>query len=381
MFKRYELKNYNIKLIILAVTISLYGIMMIGSAREAYQSRQVYGLFLGIMAMLVLSLFDYSFVLNFYWLIYVFNLLMLWSVYVFGDSSNGAQRWIEVAGIRFQPSELAKILLILFYAQFIIKHKDKLNTFRVLLSMVLLFIPPFLLVYKQPDMSTSIIIIIIFCVLLFIGGLSFKIIGGVLAVVIPVAVLVLVLVLQPDQKLIKGYQQTRILAWLQPDKYSNAEGYQQQNSVTAIGSGQLMGKGYKSNVVASVKNGNFISEPQTDFIFAIVGEELGFTGCCSLIVLLALLVIECIKVGRRAKDLSGTLICAGVAANIGFQSFINIGVATAILPTTGLPLPFMSYGMTSLVSLYIGLGIVLNIGLQPVKYQGMYSSELTFDDE
>lgn len=142
-----------------------------------------------------------------------------------------------------------------------------------------------------------------------------------------------------------------------------------------------MGKGYKSNVVASVKNGNFISEPQTDFIFAIVGEELGFTGCCSLIVLLALLVIECIKVGRRAKDLSGTLICAGVAANIGFQSFINIGVATAILPTTGLPLPFMSYGMTSLVSLYIGLGIVLNIGLQPVKYQGMYSSELTFDDE
>lgn len=380
MLKRYSIKNYNFKLIFLALAISIFGIMMIGSAREGFQIRQIYGVVLGVIVMLVVSVIDYTFLLNFYWFIYIFNLVMLISVYIFGDSSNGAQRWIDI-GIRFQPSELAKILLILFYAQFIIKHREKLNTFRVLASMVLLFLPPLLLIYKQPDMSTSILIVIIFCVLLFIGGLSFKIIGGVLAVVVPIAVIALVLVLQPDQDLIKDYQQTRILAWLQPDKYSNAEGYQQQNSVTAIGSGQLTGKGYKNNVVGSVKNGNFISEPQTDFIFAIVGEELGFIGCCSLIVLLALLVIECIKNGRRAKDLSGTLICAGVAANIGFQSFINIGVATAVLPTTGIPLPFMSYGLTSLVSLYIGLGLVLNIGLQPIKYQGMYSSKLTFDDE
>lgn len=380
MLKRYSIKNYNFKLIFLALAISIFGIMMIGSAREGFQIRQIYGVVLGVIVMLVVSVIDYTFLLNFYWFIYIFNLVMLISVYIFGDSSNGAQRWIDI-GIRFQPSELAKILLILFYAQFIIKHREKLNTFRVLASMVLLFLPPLLLIYKQPDMSTSILIVVIFCVLLFIGGLSFKIIGGVLAVVVPIAVIALVLVLQPDQDLIKDYQQTRILAWLQPDKYSNAEGYQQQNSVTAIGSGQLTGKGYKNNVVGSVKNGNFISEPQTDFIFAIVGEELGFIGCCSLIVLLALLVIECIKNGRRAKDLSGTLICAGVAANIGFQSFINIGVATAVLPTTGIPLPFMSYGLTSLVSLYIGLGLVLNIGLQPIKYQGMYSSKLTFDDE
>lgn len=380
MLKRYSIKNYNFKLIFLALAISIFGIMMIGSAREGFQIRQIYGVVLGVIVMLVVSVIDYTFLLNFYWFIYIFNLVMLISVYIFGDSSNGARRWIDI-GIRFQPSELAKILLILFYAQFIIKHREKLNTFRVLASIVLLFLPPLLLIYKQPDMSTSILIVIIFCVLLFIGGLSFKIIGGVLAVVVPIAVIALVLVLQPDQDLIKDYQQTRILAWLQPDKYSNAEGYQQQNSVTAIGSGQLTGKGYKNNVVGSVKNGNFISEPQTDFIFAIVGEELGFIGCCSLIVLLALLVIECIKNGRRAKDLSGTLICAGVAANIGFQSFINIGVATAVLPTTGIPLPFMSYGLTSLVSLYIGLGLVLNIGLQPIKYQGMYSSKLTFDDE
>ena len=114
---------------------------------------------------------------------------------------------------------------------------------------------------------------------------------------------------------------------------------------------------------------DFISEPQTDFIFAIVGEELGFVGCCIVIGLLLLIVVQCILIGLRAQDLAGRIICCGVAAQIGFQSFINIGVATGILPNTGIPLPFVSYGLTSLISLYMGIGIVLNIGLQPKKYQ------------
>ena len=121
-------------------------------------------------------------------------------------------------------------------------------------------------------------------------------------------------------------------------------------------------------MVASVKNGNFISEPQTDFIFAIVGEELGFLGCCTVIILQFGCVLECFRIGRKSKDIAGTLICAGVATNIGFQSFMNIAVATGVMPNTGIPLPFVSYGLTSLVSLYIGLGVVLNVGLQPIKY-------------
>ena len=235
--------------------------------------------------------------------------------------------------------------------------------------MIVLLIPPLFLVYKQPDMSTSIVIFLIFCTLWYVGGLSSKLIIGVLAVVVPAAVILFILVLQPDQQIIETYQQTRILAWLEPEKYATGAAYQQTNAMMAIGSGQLTGKGLNNNTTTSVKNGNFISEPQTDFIFAIVGEELGFVGCCIVIGLLLLIVVQCILIGLRAQDLAGRIICCGVAAQIGFQSFINIGVATGILPNTGIPLPFVSYGLTSLISLYMGIGIVLNIGLQPKKYQ------------
>lgn len=161
----------------------------------------------------------------------------------------------------------------------------------------------------------------------------------------------------------------RILAFLEPEKYASDEAYQQNNSEMAIGSGQLTGKGLNNNTTTSVKNGNYISEPQTDFIFAIIGEELGFVGCCIIIALLLLVVIQCILIGMRSRDLAGKIICSGVGGLIGFQSFINISVATNMLPNTGVPLPFISYGLTSLVSLYIGIGFVLNVGLQQKKYQ------------
>jgi rod shape determining protein RodA len=186
-------------------------------------------------------------------------------------------------------------------------------------------------------------------------------------VTVPVAVILFSIILQPGQTLIKGYQLKRIMAWLKPTEYWD-DAYQQQNSIIAIGSGQLYGKGLNNNVVSSVKNGGFIPEPQTDFIFAVVGEELGFLGCCLIIVLELLIAMECIRIGRRAKDLAGTLICCGMAALILFQSFLNVCVATGMLPNTGIPLPFVSYGITSLVSFCIGLGIVLNIGLQTRKY-------------
>ena len=208
---------------------------------------------------------------------------------------------------------------------------------------------------------------VIFCVLCFVGGISYKLIGAILAVAIPSVIVFMNMVLKPDQNLINDYQQERILAWLHPDKYPDIA-YQQVNSVTAIGSGQLYGKGLANNVVGSVKNGNFISEPQTDFIFAIVGEELGFIGCCAIIILLALISIECIMVARKSKDLAGELIASGMAGLIGIQAFINIGVTTGLLPNTGIPLPFVSYGQTSLVSLFIGMGFVINVRLQTPNY-------------
>lgn len=367
MLKKYRVRDYDFKLIIMLIAITVVGILVIGSADRSYQSKQILGFVMGLFLMVVISLFDYSTFLNFYWIIYIGNLVLLLLVEFFGEKSNNAQRWVSIAGIRFQPSETAKILLILFYAQYIMKHKETISSLKTIISMLVLLSPPLLLIYRQPDLSTTIMIALLFCVLLFMGGLSYKIIFGVMAIAVPLFVIFLTLVLQPDQTLIKDYQQTRILAWLNPAEYSTSEGYQQDNSKMAIGSGELFGKGLNNNEISSVKNGNFISEPQTDFIFAIVGEELGFTGGCLVVGLLFLITLECLMIARKAKDIAGMLIATGMATVIGFQSFMNIGVATGIVPNTGIPLPFVSYGLTSLVSLYIGMGFVLNVRLQCVR--------------
>lgn len=295
---------------------------------------------------------------------YLFNLVLLALVIFRGEETNASQRWMTILGIRFQPSELAKILLILFFAQFIYLHKEKLNTFQYIALSCVLFLIPAALVINQPDLSTTIIICLIFAVVMFTGGLSFKVIAGFLAVAVPLGIILFTLILQPDQKIINKYQRNRIVAFLNKEEYANAEGYQQEYSVMAIGSGQLTGKGYKNNQISSVKNADFIAEQQTDFIFAVIGEEFGFTGACTVIVLITLISVECFLTAQRAKDLAGTVIASGVGGMIGFQGFVNIGVVTYLLPNTGLPLPFVSYGLTSLISSFIGIGFVLNVGLQ-----------------
>jgi len=366
---KYKLKDYKFALVISVLAISCLGIMVIGSAKESVQGRQIAGLILGVAVMLVISLIDYIWILRFYWAIYVLNVLLLLAVEFFGTNVNNAVRWIDLGFTNFQPAELAKILLILFFSKFIMEHEDSLSELKTIVKAAVLLAPSLLLIIRQPDLSTTVSITLVFCVLLYVGGLSYKFIGTVLLILVPTAIIFISIVVQPNQPFLKDYQQERILAWLQPEKYANDTAYQQTNSVMAIGSGQLTGKGLNNNTTTSLKNGNYILEPQTDFIFAIVGEELGFVGCCIVIGLLLLIVLECIIIGVKAQDLAGRIICCGVAAQIGFQSFINIAVATGILPNTGIPLPFVSAGLTSLVSLLMGIGLVLNVGLQPKKYQ------------
>jgi rod shape determining protein RodA len=206
--------------------------------------------------------------------------------------------------------------------------------------------------------------IMIFAVIMFTGGISYRVIIGAFAVLIPAVAIIISLALQPDNDILNEYQKKRILAFTNPQEYAMEEAYQQLNSVTAIASGQLDGKGYKNNEITSVKNGNFISEAQTDFIFAVIGEEFGFKGSVLVIALIFMISLECISIARRAKDLAGTIIAAGMGGLIAIQGFFNIGVATFILPNTGLPMPFVSYGLTSVMSLYIGMGFVLNVRLQ-----------------
>ncbi|MCI9427409.1 MAG: rod shape-determining protein RodA [Eubacterium sp.] len=367
MLKQYKLRNYNFRLVFYVVLLTVIGILVIGSARESVQDKQILGLFLGFIIMVIVSMLDYSVILRFSWLFYFLNIGLLILVKFMGDNTNGSTRWIEIAGIRFQPSELSKIVIILFFAYFFMKSQEQLNTVKILAASFLLAGIPLFLIKEQPDLSTTIVTALLFASLLFIAGLSYKIVIGVLAVSIPSVIIFISLILQPNQKILDDYQYKRIMAWLQPEKYADAV-YQQLNSKMAIGSGQLWGKGLYNSEITSVKNGNFISEAQTDFIFAVVGEELGFFGSVVVIALLFFIVLECIWVARKAKDISGRLICCGMASLIGFQGFVNICVATGLMPNTGLTLPFVSYGLTSLVTLFMGIGFVLNVGLQPRKY-------------
>ena len=367
--KRYHLKDYKMNLVLLVLALSVIGVFVIGSAEPDNQSRQIIGLAFGLFVMVIVSLIDYVWLMDFYWLIYGFVVLILGAVLVIGTEVNGATRWINLGFTQFQPSELAKILLILFFAKFITEHEDEISEPRTLLKYAVLCGIPLALIQAEPNLSTTICTALVLCLLIYIGGLSYKFIGTVLVILIPVAVIFLSIVVQPNQPFLKDYQQERILPFLEPEKYASDGAYQQRNSVMAIGSGQLTGKGLNNTTTESVKNGDFILEPSTDFIFAIVGEELGFIGSCIIIALLLLIVIQCILIGRRSQNLSGRIICCGVGGLIGIQSFINIGVATQLIPNTGVPLPFISYGLTSLVSLYIGIGLVLNVGLQPKKYQ------------
>lgn len=369
--KPYRLKDYKFTLVILVLALSFLGVLVIGSANEAYQGRQLIGLAGAFVLMIAVSLIDYVWIANFYWILYILSVGMLALVLVpgIGEVVNGARRWINLGFTNFQPSELAKIFLIVFFARFIMKHEEDLSSRNTILKALGLILVPLILIHEEPNLSTTICTAALFCVLMYVGGLSYKFIGTVLLISVPLVIILLSLVVQPDQKILDEYQQRRILAWLNPEEYASDEAYQQNNAVMAIGSGQLTGKGLNNNTTTSVKNGNFILEPQTDFIFAIVGEELGFVGCCIFIALLLLIVIQCILIGIRAQDTTGKIICCGVGSLIGIQTFINIAVATQIFPNTGIPLPFVSYGLTSLGSMYLGIGLVLNVGLQPKKYQ------------
>jgi rod shape determining protein RodA len=363
LIKFYRIRDYDFKLIVFVIALSIIGIYAVSSANESYHSKQLIGVIGGSLLMIFVSFIDYTAILKLYWIVYIVNIVLLLAVKLQGVTRGGATRWIMLGGIQFQPSEVAKIAIIMFFAQFFMRHYEEITSLKVFILTILLFAPVFYLIYSQPDMSTSIVLVILFCILFFEAGISWKAILGVVALSVPTFIIVLMLVLQTDQSIIEPYQQTRILAYLNPEDYSTAEAFQQNNSVMAIGSGQLLGKGYDSDEINSVKNGNFISQPQTDFIFAVIGEEFGFIGTCTVIILLILISIECIIIARRAKDTAGLIIASGMGSLIALQGFMNIGVATQVFPNTGLPLPFVSYGTTSLVSMYIGLGLVLNVRL------------------
>lgn len=371
-FKTYKLRNYNFRLILLILVICGLGIAIIGSANDGSDSRAVFkqaiGMVIGFSGMIVLSLIDYGWILKFYWLIYVFNVGLLSAVLLIGSSHHGAKRWIDITtGLTIQPSEFAKIFIILFLAKFLTVNKERISKWWFLFVTAALAGIPLLLIVKEPDLSTTILVTGLTIIMVFAAGISYKKIGIILAVFIPVAAAAIIYIQQPEQKLLDDYQMKRINAFLYPDEYDN-ERYQQDNSVLAIGSGKLYGKGLYNDSTESLKNANYLSrEMVNDFIFAIIGEEMGFVGSCIVLGVLFLIIVECFLAAIFAPDASGRMLCTGMAVLLTLQVFINVGVATELLPNTGIPLPFISSGLSSLISLFGGMGFVLNVSLQRVR--------------
>ena len=370
LLKRYNLKYYNFILLFIVVALMITGALIINKVNDSYTMKQSIGIVLAVVIMIVLSLIDYHFIAKFYGVLYIASTVLLLAVLVAGKNVNNAKRWFEVAGIRFQPSELTKILMIIFMAVYLsdLIEKKQVSTFHGIMGFVIFYAIPAALIFKQPDLSTLLCITAVLITMIYVSGLSYKFIITVLLIAIPLFSVFIWYIQTPNQKLLYEHQVTRILSFIYPSEYDD-ERMQQENSVMAIGSGQLTGKGLLIEKDSSnTSDTNLISEQQTDFIFSAVGETFGFFGSVIIIGIILLIVLQCIRAGRKARDDTGMLMATGVGCLIGYQSFINIGVATMLLPNTGIPLPFISYGLSSLLSSAIGIGIVLNISLQRRRY-------------
>ena len=232
---------------------------------------------------------------------------------------------------------------------------------------------PTSLILIQTDLSSSMVCMFIFAIMIFMAGLSLKIIGITVAVSIPAGAVLLWYVIQPGQILLTKKQQGRILGFLHPEEYALTERYQQIHSVNAIAAGKVLGKTLLGDT-SDFRLYNKVFVNESDFIFSVIAEELGFIGCFFVIALFGFIVFKCIMIARKTNDFTGKMIAIGVSAMLMFQSFVNIGVNTALLPNTGLPLPFMSYGLSSLLSNFLGIALVLNVGLQKAKHGLSFNS-------
>ena len=368
--KSYDYNTLSYPLVFYCVILSVIGILAINSATNgsrSYVSKQIIGLIGGIVVMAIMTFVRYEVIARYYWLLYMISIVLLLAVRFFGTYRGGAKRWIVIGDLMIQPSEISKLLLLVFVASLMAHNRTALGSWKFFLFTCVVFAFPVILIVSEPDLSTSIVIFIMFCAIIFVGGFSMRILSKVLLILIPLgaAIFAAILILPPDKNIIPEYQYNRIIGFYDPEnEIAEDIRYQQENSILAIAGGSLTGKGLNNTSITSVKNADFISEPQTDFIFTIIGEELGFFGSLATIVLMALIVIECFRIGLRARENIGKCIAIGYGTLIGTQAFINLSVVTMLLPNTGLTLPFVSYGLSSLMTSFLGIGLVLNVGLQ-----------------
>lgn len=320
-----------------------------------YLKKQIIGVVIGAVGLVVCSFINHNIYKKFYWIFYIVGFVFLCLVFVPGISrtSYGATRWIGIGSFTIQPSEIAKFCLVFFLAGYL-SDGDKLSSWNHVLITLSLGGMYCLLIMLEPNMSITICVAFTLIFMLFVGGMRLKVFG---LMVIPAIALVVVLIL------IEPYRLNRIVAFIDPWKNPLDEGYQLIQSLYAIGSGGLWGVGLFNSRQAEL----FLPFSESDFIFSIIAEELGFAGCVALCVVFIVLIFAIISVGLKANTKFSAFLCFGIAALISIQVLLNIAVVTGSIPPTGLPLPFISAGSTSLLVFMSAIGVVMNVNKQNMK--------------
>jgi rod shape determining protein RodA len=325
-----------------------------------YLNRQViYGV-LGVIGMALLTRIDYSRFRELRVGIYTFLCVSVGLVFVFGFAARGSRRSFELPFFSFQPSELGKLLLVLALAGFVIDGAKRGSPRQRTLRYLSLGLAPAALVFLQPDLGTSLVFVVATLAVMYFGGVRwthFAVIGAVLATLIT---LVLVVAPAVGTPILKGYQAERLTSFVNPNSDPGGAGYQQNQSITAIGSGQGSGRGSQ----ATQTRLDFVPERQTDFIFAVIGERYGFAGAALVLSLYALLFWRALRIATLSKNSYGTLVAGGIAVSLLFQVFVNVGMNLGIMPITGIPLPLMSYGGSSVLATFLAVGVLQSINIQ-----------------
>lgn len=383
-FRNYSFKDFNLLLLGLIYGLGFLGIYLISILQDEGENlyqKQILGYGAGLVAILFIAMVDYHFICKFSALIYLLSLALLLickysnSLPIYGWSHYTARRWIKIGGdptagsknegFEFQPSEMTKIAMIICMAAYFNLVRKYIKKLWVLLVSIVIMGLQVYLIFDQPDLSTSMVLMLMYAVMVFASGVPYKFLLPIVAVAIPAAYGFFWYVQQDFQTLLEDYQVNRIYAALHPEQYPELM-YQQTNAKTAIQSGGVIGKFFSGNT--GTLGSKYVPVKESDFIFCAVSEEFGFIGASVVIILYLILIILIIRIARRAKDYLGMLLALGIGSLICFQVFINIGVVTSLLPNTGIPLPFMSSGLTSLAANLVLVGILLNIGMQPYDY-------------
>ena len=365
----FNLKNYGFLQLIVCIVLNIAGLIFIQSSvgDRIYSFMSQLGISIAsLIICLLISFLNLKKIMSRYYWFLIISVFALLLVQITGTAyGRNSIRWIRIPFIRMeiQPSEFAKLFLILFISMYIEKLDIQINQVGNLMKVIGLFFVQFILIFIQPNLSSSLILTAIFIAILFASKLKtkwFVIFGGIAAFLVLIVYLSVRFNFIEYVPLLRDYQKNRIISFFTPTEKSEAQ-YQQENSIIAIGSGKLTGKGINNDSPNSVKNGNWLAEAQNDFIFAVVGEEVGFVGSLIIILLYIFLIISCIVTASKQREYYKNLVCIGVATWLAVQTLINIGVATALMPNTGVPLPFFSQVGSSLLSIYMGMGFVLNI--------------------